>query len=551
VRRAVLAAFLLCLLAAAPAGAHGLGGHGDSRAELARMDVAGVVAALDASAGLPTAWCGDRVTSDSPGADVSLPRFKVVYAYAAGSLDRSGAWSDALQADVSTLSRFVGAQSGGSKAPRFDMGSSCGAQYLDIQVVALPAARSAYVDDFDAVEAAVSASLNTTPGGRRNTIVLADQLSGSPVGYWRGEATLMGDDSPGSGNAANSGSLFSILWVPSGEAVHQAGWWPEGMLHEMTHNMGGVQLSAPHTSGRGHCWDGWDVMCYADGGPTAMQYPCATIAGAMSKTYDCGGDDYFNPAPAGGSYLATHWNVYRSVFLAGCAEVAPACGESGGATLAPPVSTAHPAISGSAREGSTLAATTGTWLNAPTAYAYQWQRAFAGAYADIPGATSASYTLRTSDVGARLRVLVVASNGDGNVVDTSEETAVVTALPVLGAPVPTPSATATASPVATATPAVLPVPALTAPAWRSGVLRMLLRRGRAKRLATVRFTAVAGRVKVAAVRVRLAKGHYVLKLCANVCVRRYVTVRRTAKVRLPGLSAPGLPIAARFTLTRS
>jgi hypothetical protein len=96
----------------------------------------------------------------------------------------------------------------------------------------------------------------------------------------------------------------------------------------------------------------------------------------------------------------------------------------------------------------------------------------------------------------------------------------------------------------------LAAPVLTAPAWTSGSLRMLLRRGRAKRLATVRFTAVAGRVKVAAVRVRLAKGHYMLKLCANLCVRRNVTVRRTSKVRLPALNAPGLLTAARFTLTR-
>ncbi|HET6405216.1 MAG TPA: hypothetical protein VFH78_11250, partial [Candidatus Thermoplasmatota archaeon] len=87
----------------------------------------------------------------------------------------------------------------------------------------------------------------------------------------------------------------------------------EVILHEMTHGMGGVQMSAPHSSGGWHCNDGWDIMCYADGGSTS-QYgtTCQSVGftwSGASQPYDCGNDDYFHPSPAPGSYLDTHWNV--------------------------------------------------------------------------------------------------------------------------------------------------------------------------------------------------------------------------------------------------
>ena len=90
----------------------------------------------------------------------------------------------------------------------------------------------------------------------------------------------------------------------------------------MTHNLGAVQWGAPHSTQPrrpehpqyGHCWQGADVMCYAEdaGAAHAMQNDCAALPGAIPQSYDCGRDDYFNPAPAAGSYLATHWNTYDS-----------------------------------------------------------------------------------------------------------------------------------------------------------------------------------------------------------------------------------------------
>lgn len=75
--------------------------------------------------------------------------------------------------------------------------------------------------------------------------------------------------------------------------------------------MGAVQLTAPHSTGSWHCTDGLDVMCYNDGGPNGSSYTSTTCGAAPNGTlfFDCGFNDYFNPGPAAGSYLDTHWNL--------------------------------------------------------------------------------------------------------------------------------------------------------------------------------------------------------------------------------------------------
>ncbi|MCW2973369.1 MAG: Chitinase precursor [Thermoleophilia bacterium] len=110
------------------------------------------------------------------------------------------------------------------------------------------------------------------------------------------------DDRPDELNMNNKGGLYAMQYnyANGGDAPH----W-EVMVHELSHTMGAVADSAPHASGYGHCNDGLDVMCYADGGPTSRygESSCST------KVLDCNRDDYFNPAPAPGSYLANHWNM--------------------------------------------------------------------------------------------------------------------------------------------------------------------------------------------------------------------------------------------------
>jgi streptogramin lyase len=59
--------------------------------------------------------------------------------------------------------------------------------------------------------------------------------------------------------------------------------------------------------------------------------------------------------------------------------------------------------------------TTGTWLNEPTGYTYQWERcnATGGECVSIAGATSATYTPVEADVGHTLVVAVTAKNSAG------------------------------------------------------------------------------------------------------------------------------------------
>ncbi len=106
----------------------------------------------------------------------------------------------------------------------------------------------------------------------------------------------------------------------------------------------------------------------------------------------------------------------------------------------PPVNTPPPTITGTPQEGSTLTASNGSWSNSPTSYAYQWQDCSSStSCSDIPGATSLSYALQSSDVGKTVDVVVTATNSGGSTPATSAQTGTVRAAPT---PPPTPVNTA-------------------------------------------------------------------------------------------------------------
>ena len=510
-RRVALPLLLLLLTLPASALAHGSEvTHADTPAELADGSIVRALSTAGGSGtGLPTSWCGTRLPADDVLHAAQPPTaavVKVVYAYAADRTDRSAAWTPALQGNASTIDRFLAEQSGGGRAVGFDMGTACGPQYLDVTVVALPKARTAYLGEagLDTLRDDVLAALGPTTG-TRDVLIMADQLATTST-YGLGEV-LPGADQPGPQNPHNRGGLAAAIYSVPGSSPGASGWQPTMMLHEITHNLGAVQPSAPHSTPNGHCWDGNDVMCYDDGSTGSQPYTtsaCPSIPGTITDVYDCGHDDYYDPAAAPGSYLDTHWNVYRSVFMGTCTSLGDACGDLA-RTLAPPASSTPPQVQGTPRAGEVLVGTVGSWANAPTSYRVRWQQEFApGAWYDV--LEGDRFPVAVDDIGTRLRTVVTASNADGNAVAMSAPTAAVAG-----------SSPAASTGARLPTPAAVPVAKSTAPAPAATPLQIVLRGGgRLAARLTARVAPVTGGIAVTSTPVRAlaARGRWRLKLCA-------------------------------------
>jgi|GEM_PF-3692819 len=134
-----------------------------------------------------------------------------------------------------------------------------------------------------------------------------------------------GDARPGPENNVNEATGIAITW---GKCPFEVS------LHEETHSMGAVLDGAPNSTQNGHCIDDSDIMCYADGGPRAGQYRtnvCPSPNGSLDYYYDCNNNDYFNPNPPAGSFLANNWNIAscnnKMIVRSGCG------GGATGATL--------------------------------------------------------------------------------------------------------------------------------------------------------------------------------------------------------------------------
>ena len=168
------------------------------------------------------------------------------------------------------------------------------------------------------------------------------------------------------------------------------------------------------------------------GSPTSYAYQwedcnasgasCSVISGATASTRVLATSDV-------GHTLRV---VVKATNAGGSGEAVSAASATVVAGLpAAPTNTALPSISGTAEEGKTLSASTGTWTGSPTSYAYQWEdcNASGASCSNIAGATGNTRVLASSDVGRTLRVLVKATNTGGTGEATSAATATVAADP--------------------------------------------------------------------------------------------------------------------------
>ncbi|MEA2974221.1 MAG: hypothetical protein QOG82_2679 [Actinomycetota bacterium] len=272
-----------------------------STAELAPAAAAGRGAAIAAPAAPPLACYGDGTSGY---------RVQVIFARASDVPDRFAALQPSLvqwSAAADTVVSASAAETGGVRHIRFVTGPGCA---LSIARVTLPASGD---DTFGATIAELVAQGYARTDRKYLVYVDANVYCGIGEMYFDDRASTTPGVNYNNGHLDVEGTVARV----------DNGCWglPNSVeAHELMHNLGGVQDTAPHHTTNAHCTDDYDRMCYEDGAGVVMTYPCAA---AHENRYDCNHDDYFSTNPPVGNYLATHWNAANSAFLA-AAEPFPA-----------------------------------------------------------------------------------------------------------------------------------------------------------------------------------------------------------------------------------
>ena len=296
-----------------------------STAELKERDGAGPAAYEAAeNLGVPTA---DETVATSPsvpcdGNGTSGYRVQGMYVVEAGAPNRFAALRSSFKlwaAGVDDVYNRSAALSGGVRNVRYvteaGPGGTCEAQILNVTVPV------GALNDFNSTVNAVVAQGYDDPTRKYMMWADATRLCGVGSRYV--------DDSGAQSNLNNGGNPLY--------ARTDSGCWGFGdgsrhgsvEAHELMHNLGGVQRTAPHATTAGHCWDESDSMCYRDASGRAMVQTCSVD---QEYLLDCNSDDYYSTFADPGSYLETRWNTGNSRFLIGGGN-----GAGGGTAGAPTV----------------------------------------------------------------------------------------------------------------------------------------------------------------------------------------------------------------------
>jgi hypothetical protein len=238
-----------------------------------------------------------KVQCDGDG--VSGKRVQVIYARSSDKPDRYATYVNSIRqwaAEADEIYRDSAAETAGARHIRFVHNASC---MLTVpNVVMSPTGDDTFTNTQNELAAA---GYNLAS---RKYMVFVD------ANVYCGIGNVKNDDQSGAANLNNGG--------PSYGRTDAGCWGGNTAAHELMHNLGGVQLSAPHSSGGWHCTDEWDLECYSDSPffPT-MSYLCTDSS--HDRLFDCGHDDYYRAGFATG-YLATHWNAANSQYLVNVAQ---------------------------------------------------------------------------------------------------------------------------------------------------------------------------------------------------------------------------------------
>lgn len=325
-RRLALATALLAAILPASAHADALVGapitHGADGAALgsgpeAPLPAAGASSKRAAAKLLPSTWCGDRLAADDTVHEVDngAYRYHAVYMLAADATDRFDSVVSTLQTDAFQASALLETSYG--RAIRFDMGTSCGPQYLDISVVRMPetkAQMAALAESPDGTFDAVARTLDATGF---ETIQPTDDLTRAAARtrnylVWLeaptapgtcGQASIYDDPARTETNLNNFGGKAAVVFRNGPDAFCSS----NAVRHEIGHNLGALQSVAPHAFDGSHCDDAWeDTMCYTSAPRVAD--------GRRGLFFDYGNDDYWDPPTPGASPLPW-WTVNLNRFL--------------------------------------------------------------------------------------------------------------------------------------------------------------------------------------------------------------------------------------------